>query len=126
MKQYHVDVFILPRHSIKVKDFFRKTFFSILLDNFTLSIAVPNFTHIKLFDHTLTTTTRFAVVQLTRSIHSQHHHFKIPEVFLTALHAHIQLSMQSNHLMIFIIVLKCLGMTLTTIRTNMDDFTTLN
>jgi hypothetical protein len=104
MKQYHVDVFILPRHPIKVKDFFRKTFFLILLDNITLGIAVPNLTHIKLFDHTLTTTTRLAVVQLAGSIDPQYNHFKIPEVFLTALHTHIQLSVQSNFLMILVIV----------------------
>jgi hypothetical protein len=104
MKQYHVDVFILPRHPIKVKDFFRKTFFLILFDNITLGIAVPNLTHIKLFDHTLTAATRLAVVQLTSSIDPQHNHFKIPEILLTTLHTHTQLGMKSNLLVILVIV----------------------
>ncbi len=123
---YHVDVFILPRHPIKVKDFFRKTFFSILLDNITLGIAVPNLTHVKLFDHTLTAATRLAVVQLTSTIHTKNNHFKIPKILLTALHTHTPLGMNANLLVILVIVTKSLRMTLAAICTNMNDFTTLN
>jgi hypothetical protein len=79
-----------------------------------------------LFDHTLTTTTRLAVIQLAGSIDPQHDHFKIPEVFLIALHTHIQLSVQSNQLMVLIIILKRFGMTFTAICTNMNNLSTLN
>ena len=88
--------------------------------------AIPNFSNIKLFDYTLTSTTWLAICHLIISIESNHHHFKIPEILLAALHTHTQFSVQSNQLMVFIIILKCLRMTLTTISTNMYNLTTLN
>jgi hypothetical protein len=91
-----------------------------------VGITVSNLSNIKLFDHTLTTTTRLAVVQLAGSIDPQHDHFKIPEILLTALHTHTQLSMKSNKLMVFIIIFQSLGMTLTAICTNMNNLTAAN
>jgi hypothetical protein len=91
-----------------------------------MRIAVPNLSNIKLFDHTLTTTTRLAVVQLASTINPKYNHFKIPKILLTTLHTHTQLSVKSNELMILIIILKRLGMTLTAICTNMNDLSTLN
>jgi hypothetical protein len=91
-----------------------------------VGIAVPNLIHIKLLDHTLTTTTRLAVVQLASTINPKYNHFKIFEILFAALHAHTQLSMKSNKLMVFIIIFQSFGMALTAICTNMNNLTATN